>query len=261
MPLRIACDLDGTLADMDAALQHEAEQLFGPDVDLRANRRIIINRPAADRHELRHHDYGSPRPQAKAEGQRRDEQAEPASIVKRPLSGLDVRKLWARVAAIENFWTTLEEVESGSVARLAELAAKHGWEILFLTRRPVTVGDTPQVQTQRWLQAKGFELPSVFVVKGSRGRIADALTLDAVVDDLPENVIDVATDSKATPILVWREAPVLLPPTAASLSRVVHSFREALVVLDAMTTPPTRTERLLRRVRSAMRMSSRADVR
>ncbi len=36
-------------------------------------------------------------------------------------------------------------------------------------------GATPQVQTQRWLESKGFRLPSVFVVQGSRGRIAAAL--------------------------------------------------------------------------------------
>jgi hypothetical protein len=37
MSLRIACDLDGTIADMDAALQREARRLFGPDVDLHAS--------------------------------------------------------------------------------------------------------------------------------------------------------------------------------------------------------------------------------
>ena len=36
MPLRIACDLDGTVADLRLALQREAERLFGPDVDVRA---------------------------------------------------------------------------------------------------------------------------------------------------------------------------------------------------------------------------------
>ena len=30
MPLRIGCDLDGTLADLDSAFQREAERLFGP---------------------------------------------------------------------------------------------------------------------------------------------------------------------------------------------------------------------------------------
>ena len=37
MALRIACDLDGTVADMESALQQHAEALFGPDVDIRFN--------------------------------------------------------------------------------------------------------------------------------------------------------------------------------------------------------------------------------
>ena len=41
MPLRIACDLDGTLADMESALQQQAECLYGPYVDLRAGGRLI----------------------------------------------------------------------------------------------------------------------------------------------------------------------------------------------------------------------------
>ena len=41
MSLRIACDLDGTIADMDAALQRELRRLFGPDVDLHA----AVSRP------------------------------------------------------------------------------------------------------------------------------------------------------------------------------------------------------------------------
>ena len=48
-----------------------------------------------------------------------------------------------------------------------------------------------------------FRCPSVFVVQRSRGKIAEALDLDAVVDDRPENCLDVALDSKAKPILIW----------------------------------------------------------
>ena len=35
MSLRVAFDLDGTVADMEGALQRVAEQLFGPNVALR----------------------------------------------------------------------------------------------------------------------------------------------------------------------------------------------------------------------------------
>ena len=39
-----------------------------------------------------------------------------------------------------------------------------------------------------------------------RGAIAAALTLDAHIDDRLQNCVDVATESKAWPILVWRDA-------------------------------------------------------
>ncbi len=52
MPLRIACDLDGTVADMDGALQQHAEALFGPGVDVRFNvgaqRELPIDGEAAE---------------------------------------------------------------------------------------------------------------------------------------------------------------------------------------------------------------------
>jgi hypothetical protein len=107
------------------------------------------------------------------------------------------------------------------------------------------------MQSQRWLQAKGFELPSVFVVQGSRGRIAASLGLDLVVDDTPENCFDVVVDSKARAVLVWRHQE----PAPASARRlgigVTGSVGECLDVLsqveDASAKPGvmTRIMRLL----------------
>jgi len=108
------------------------------------------------------------------------------------------------VRAIPNFWETLDETEPGIVARIADIAVAQRWEVMFLTSRPSTAGDIVQVQSQRWLRRLGFELPSVFVVSTSRGRIASALELDVVVDDRPENCLDIAIDSKARAILIWR---------------------------------------------------------
>ena len=107
----------------------------------------------------------------------------------------------------KNFWTTLDETEPGVVARIADLAADLRWDVLFITTRPTATGATTQVQSQQWLSAHGFAHPSVFVVKGSRGKVAAALDLDAVVDDRPENCLDVATESSARAILVWPESP------------------------------------------------------
>lgn len=228
MPLRIACDLDGTLADMDAALQREAERLFGPGIDLHATLRSRPEGPQAAE---------MPDPTSTAPGLR--PVADARTGVR--LSDRQQRQLWARVREIENFWADLQEVEPGCVARLGAAAAAHDWEVIFLTQRPACAGATTQIQTQRWLKAHGFELPSVYVVPGSRGPIAAALSVDAVLDDRPENCLDVATDSQAMSILVWRDAPHLVPPGTARLGiHVVQSIDEAVAMLvshEASRTP------------------------
>lgn len=220
MSLRIACDLDGTLADMESALEAEAIRLFGPDVDLRGSLRGRPEGPAGSE---------SPDPTATSPGMRA---IHPAGTGTR-LTDRQQRRLWARVRAIENFWGSLKEIEPGAVARLANAAGVHGWDVLFITTRPATAGETTQRQSQRWLQAHGFELPSVYVVSGSRGRIASALALDAVLDDRPENCLDVATDSNAKPFLVWRDSAAAVPQGASRLGvKVVFSIAEAVEHLE-----------------------------
>ena len=147
------------------------------------------------------------------------------------------RRLWHHVESIENFWEKLDELEPGVIARLASLAIDRRWEIIFLTKRPETVGATAQVQSQRWLESKGFTLPSVFVVQGSRGRIAASLGLDIVVDDRPENCLDVVVDSKARAILVWRADESQLPAAAQRLGiGVVKSVADCLDILTQVDT-------------------------
>jgi hypothetical protein len=148
------------------------------------------------------------------------------------LTSQQVRELWRHVSRRENFWETLDELEPGVVARLAQVAAECRWEVIFLTKRPATDGDTVQRQTQRWLEARGFRMPSVFVVHGSRGGVAASLNLDYVIDDRPENCLDVATDSKARAILVWRHGEQAVPPSARRHGiGVVRSVGDCLDVL------------------------------
>jgi hypothetical protein len=187
MPLRIGFDMDGVVADLNAALGREARQLFpGLDVEPAARDQAQQAPPAAG---------------ASAE-------PDPAEIVPASLrlTARQQRQLWDAVRAIPNFWETLDETEPGIVSRIAGIATAQRWEVMFLTSRPSTAGDIVQVQSQRWLRRLGFELPSVFVVSTSRGRIASSLELDVVVDDRPENCLDIAIDSKARAILIWRWA-------------------------------------------------------
>ena len=157
-----------------------------------------------------------------------------------PLDGLlshrERQRLWRRIATIENFWETLEETEEGAVARIAAVASTRRWEVLFITKRPATVGASAQTQTQRWLCDKGFPLPAVYVVRRSRGAIAEALGLDAVVDDQLPNCLDVVADSHARPLLLCRGAAVPAGPavTRAAPVTLVRSVDECLEVLAAM---------------------------
>ena len=102
-------------------------------------------------------------------------------------------------------------------------------------RIPETRGDTAQAQSHRWLSARGFELPSVYVVHGSRGKIAASLNLDVLVDDRPENCLDIAIDSSARAILVWRSPEDAVPGSARQLGiGSVGSIAECLDILESL---------------------------
>src|SRR3954451_17517492 len=212
--------MDGVVADMDAELLRQAEIVFGRPMAQQPQR-------AADPVSATPPETSSPE-QAAAE-------AAPDNVppqLRLNLTSRQQRRLWHHVEAIENFWQTLDETEPGIVARLAAIAADRRWEVIFLTKRPQSAGATAQLQSQRWLESKGFTLPSVFVVQGSRGQIAAALGLDLVIDDRPENCLDVVADSKARAVLIWREDQQLLPAAARRLGiGVVPSVGHCLDVL------------------------------
>ena len=154
------------------------------------------------------------------------------------------------VETIENFWESLGETEPGAVSKLAKMAAARQWAIIFVTSRPPTAGATAQVQSQRWLESKGFVLPSVYVVQGSRGRIAEALGLDIVIDDRPARCVDVVADSQARAILVWREDGKTVPEDARRRDiGIVKSATEGfdlLATVDAQGQQPGLLARIRR---------------
>jgi hypothetical protein len=220
MALRIGFDCDGVLANMEAGLVRQAEALFGESTTLRVEAREADTPPPA---------AGDPAESAPDNA---------APLVKLKLSPRQQRRLWNHVESIENFWQTLQECEAGIVERLGSLARARRWEIIFLTKRPEGAGLTAQLQTQLWLESRGFQLPSVYVVQGSRGRIAAALGLDIVVDDRPENCLDVVVDSKARAILIWRDGAEQLPAAAKRLGiGVVGSVAECLDILVQIDSP------------------------
>jgi phosphoglycolate phosphatase-like HAD superfamily hydrolase len=274
VPLRIAFDLDGTLADMEGELVRQAEKLFGPEMTrrLQDNRGDAAAKADAD-----------PKGEAVADasanaGSRAVASEAPAygaipgtqaaveaapdntpPMLRLNLTARQQRKLWHHVEKIENFWQSLVETEPGIVARLAALAADRRWEIIFLTKRPQSAGATAQLQTQRWLESMGFTLPSVYVVQGSRGRIAAALGLDIVVDDRPENCLDVVVDSKARAILVWRDDEQQLPGAARRLGiGVVKSISDCLDILTELDSKQAESPRVIDRVKRMLGLASQS---
>lgn len=241
MPLRLGFDMDGVLADLNGALVREAMRLF-PGIEVRREIDQSVAPPAVE-----------------AEGAEGADPAEtsPPSLA---LSRRQERQLWDAVKRIDNFWETLEETEPGIVRRLAETARTRRWEVMFLTSRPRTSGDTVQVQSQRWLRARGFELPSLFVVSTSRGKIAAGLELDVVVDDRPENYLDIAIDSKARAILIWRGDQGAVPASARRLGiGGVNSVAECLDLLVEADSSSTEPASLVDRLKGLLGLKRPSD--
>lgn len=237
MSLRIAFDMDGVLADLNRALVREAERLF-PELDTRPP----ASPPAPDA------------PPADPQALEPDPvEVAPPSLA---LTSRQERTLWASVKSIPNFWETLDETEPGIVARLHDTARARGWEVLFLTSRPRSAGDTVQVQSQRWLESRGFRLPALYVVSTSRGRIAQSLELDVVVDDRPENCLDIALDSKARAILIWRGDQNSVPGSARRLGiGGVGSVAACLdLLIEADSPDPADSGGFVGRLRKLLRL-------
>ncbi len=214
--MRIAFDLDGVLADLHTPFTRAVARLF-PELDSSSIRAADIGASPPDEEQVEVHE------------------APPTPAQPVPLTSQQSDAVWRHLAGIENFWESLDEIEPGAIARISALAEERRWEVLFITSRPRSAGRTVQRQSQRWLESRGFVLPSVYVVHGSRGKVADALALDVVVDDRPDNCLDVVLESKAGALLVWRGAAGV-PGSARRLGiavvPTVERVLEALVAAE-----------------------------
>jgi hypothetical protein len=163
---------------------------------------------------------------------------------------IDDPPAWNQVDWVNGFWTVLTETEPGIVTRLAETSRQRRWEVIFLTTLPAAAGDTVQIRGQRWLKARGFEWPAVFAAQGSRGRIASSLHIDAIVDGSVENCLDAASESKATPILIWRADLSVVPESVKRTSiRVTSSAADALYILQHLDSVQSRPAGVLQTIK------------
>jgi hypothetical protein len=226
--MRIAFDVDGVLADLHRSFSDAGRNLF-PNLEPESS---VATRGEPSVTESEGFDNA------------------PGTPARARLSRRQVDAVWREVLSVPSFWETLQETEPGIVARLAQIADAHRWEVIFLTSRPECPGPTVQRQTQRWLERHGFPLSSVYVVDTPRGRIADALALDVVVDDRPQTCLDIAIDSKARPLLVWRGTREDLPHVARhpdiGVVPSVDACLELLIAADAQSGKSGMLHRLRR---------------
>ncbi|HEX7139205.1 MAG TPA: hypothetical protein VF219_15230 [Vicinamibacterales bacterium] len=222
MPLRVGFDIDGVLADFGSAYREVERALLGDVAGASPSAPEDDPAPAAERDAV-----------SAAAGPRNAERRR--------------RVVWDRIRATQNFWTTLKATEPDAIRQLHALMIRHQWEVVFITQRPATAGDTVQRQTQRWLVQQGFDIPSVLVVAGSRGAAIHALRLTHHVDDSPQNCVDVKSDSSAMPILIVTGAD---QPTARQARKlgisVAASLQECFEILEGASRVSTRSSPLRR---------------
>lgn len=216
-PLRIGFDMDGVVADFASAFHGVELRLFGPASHLRPSE------PEAEE-----------AAQTAGEAQVLEESDARAA---RGVSAHETRRrqdaVWREIESTPNFWQTLTPTDPSAVRRIHELMLQHGWEVVFITQRPRTAGDTVQRQSQRWLVEHGFDLPSVLVISGSRGGAARALRLDYHVDDSPRHCLDIIADSSTRAILIAPERDEASIQSARKLGiGTVPGIADALNVLD-----------------------------
>ena len=235
-PLRIAFDMDGTLADLSSAYADIEERLFGLEL-------AEHERPAPEAREAEQHVEEDAPASATISGNHTTAERRSRR------SGSQHRdRVWRAIEATPNFWTTLKPLEHGAVERLYQLSCEHNWEVFFITQRPATAGATVQLQTHKWLVEQGFSTPSVIPLSGGRGRCAAALQLDYLIDDTPQNCVDVLSDSSTRAILLVSAEDSLAERSARRLgigtARNVHEVLTLLIQATAARANPSLFEKL-----------------
>lgn len=96
--------------------------------------------------------------------------------------------LWNDIEEEQTFWLNLDPQDGARevLGTLQELRL-HGHQIYFVTSRP---GDWAKSASEAWLRLNGYLLPTV-LISFDKGVIAAGLKLDVMVDDRPENLMEV----------------------------------------------------------------------
>ena len=226
IPLRIAFDMDGTLADFRSSYAEIEEQVFGAP-------KVEEEQSAPETREVEQHAATA--------------QANERRSLSRNTAG-HREQVWRVIESTPDFWTRLKPLELGAVERLYQLTGEHNWEVFFITQRPATAGHTVQWQTHKWLVEQGFLTPSVIPLSGGRGKAASALQLDYLVDDTPQNCVDVLSDSSTRAILLVDADDPASENSARRLgigtASSIHAVLDLLVQATAARGNPSLFEKL-----------------
>jgi FMN phosphatase YigB (HAD superfamily) len=228
LPLRIGFDMDGTLADLSSAYAEVEERLFGPVV-------AVHEQPAPEeREQQQHQEEGEDGPPPAAATKKYNRPSQLRRSAERSAGRRE--KVWRAIESTPDFWTTLKPIDPAAITRLHQLTAEYHWEVFFITQRPATAGRTVQWQTHTWLVEHGFTMPNVIPLSRSRGKAAAALLLDYLVDDSPQNCVDVLSDSRARAILLVDDGDSVAESSARRLGiGTARSISEALDLLVQAT--------------------------
>src|SRR5215471_5795530 len=211
MALRIGFDMDGVLADFAASYRAIEARAYGPAEPTPVDNPEDLTEDGKDA-------GGSP-----ASSRRRKD------------------AIWTLIRQTPDFWQTLRPLDPDAVRRIHEMTLRHRWETFFITQRPATDGATVQRQTQHWLVKQGFDLPSVLVIEGSRGAAAGAMKLDYLVDDSPNNCVDVKSESKARPILIVEDDDLIGIASARRIGiGTANGIGAALDILERVSDARTK---------------------
>jgi hypothetical protein len=150
--MKIGFDLDGLLADFNCAFANTIRKVTGRDLFP-----LVLDLPCWDWPQ--HYGY-TPK---------------------------EVSAVWEHVKKDPNFWESLTYYPNTPMDRIETLNQKWEHDIYFITSR---VGINCKGQTERWLEP--FITNPTVLISSKKGLCAQALRLDAYIDDKIENCIDTA---------------------------------------------------------------------
>lgn len=150
--MRIGIDLDDVLCDFISAFTEIAHDLFGIDKNIRPNDWEWSN-------------YAITEEQKAA--------------------------VWKEIVNTYNFWEDLNVKEGASLRSMLDLRLLPNVDLVFITARAKTAGQSVQRQSAHWLEKRMCLPYPTVIVDTNKGPIAAALKLDYFIDDRPSNCLEI----------------------------------------------------------------------